>query len=633
MAHIRSERESLHDPVQPSCGAPRPPGLSAAAEFAPAPVQLRRTAARLGQQAAYYVRTDNGWVATSWADFAADVQAAARALLALDVKHGEAVAILGFNRPEWSVMALAAMTIGAIPAGIYWTASSDDIEYILDHSGARVLLCEHAEHFAKVQRRLDRLPRLQQVVMMRGAPTGADLQCGWDAFLALGARLAQAEVDRRLQALRPEDTGSLIYTSGTTGPAKAVVLSHANLCWSAAMLCQLYDVTPRDRMLSYLPFAHIAEQLGCIHNQVWGGFAVYFARSMDELGLHLKEVRPTIFFGVPRVWEKMHAAIEAKLTAATGIKAVLARWALQVGQRWHEVDLAGRRPGLLLDLQRRLANRLIYRKVKQALGFDDARLLMSGAAPIAPDNLRFFTGLDLVVREVYGQSEVCGPTTLSLIGQTRFGSVGKPLPGLELKLGDDGEILVRGPNVFQGYAGRPDDTREALQDGWLRSGDLGYLDADGYLYINGRKKDLIITSGGKNISPANLESGLMNLPLVEHAVACGDGRHFLTALLTLNPESLAAFALEHGLPSTRAEDLHDHPILLAALQAGIDELNTHHARVEQIRKFAVLPRTLTVEAGELTPTLKVRRKLILERERERIDALYSSASSQTHERP
>jgi long-chain acyl-CoA synthetase len=325
---------------------------------------------------------------------------------------------------------------------------------------------------------------------------------------------------------------------------------------------------------------------------------------------------------VPRVWEKIHAGIAGKLDAATGFKAVLAAWALSVGRRWHEQVLQGREPGGWLNLQKAWASRLVYDKVKAALGMDQARLLISAAAPIAPETLRFFSGLDLLIREGYGQSEACGPTTVSLAGSTRIGSVGKPLAGTEVRIAPDGEIQVRGPHVFQGYLGMPEDTAQTLVDGWLQSGDLGHIDADGYLYVSGRKKDLLITSGGKNISPANLEAELMDLPLVEHGIVCGDGRHFLTALLTLKPDALETFLQAHGVQGLDMAVACRHPLVLAELQKGIDDINRHQARVAWIRKFTVLPEPLSIDTGALTATMKIKRKVVLERHREAVEAMY-----------
>lgn len=591
--------------------------------FVAAPARLLATAQQLGAVPAYYERGASQWEPTSWSQYADQVRCAARALIALGVQPGEAVCILGFNRPEWVIMDHAAMMIGAVAAGIYWTSAASEVEYIVDHSHCAVLVAENEAQWAKVADRRHRLPRLQRVVMMRGARADDVWQVSWNDFLALGEPKHQAEVDRRLAALGPDDLGTLIYTSGTTGAPKAVMLSHGNLMWTSAALTAAFGANPADRLISYLPLAHVAEQLGAIHNHVNAGFTLYFAQSIESLGDHLKEVHPTIFFGVPRVWEKMHAGIAAKLSSATGVKALLARWAIDVGQRWHASQLAGQTPGLLLRAQKALASRLIHQKVQQALGLDQARLMISAAAPIAPENLRFFTGLDLLIREVYGQSEDCGPTSISLQGSTRIGAVGKPLAGTEVRIADDGEILVRGPHVFQGYMGRPEDTAQTLVDGWLHSGDLGRFDEDGYLYVSGRKKDLLITSGGKNISPANIEAELMDLPLVEHGVVCGDGRHFLSALLTLKPDALKAFLESQGVTDAVGAEACRHPLVLAELQKGIDAINQQQARVAWVRKFTVLAEPLSVDSGGLTATMKIKRKAVIERHRDAVEKMYA----------
>lgn len=617
---------TAHVHALPAAPVPTEQPLAALAGFVPPPQLLLQTAQRLGNHPAYCVRTASGWQATSWQDHGRQVRDAARALISLGVQRGDAVAILSFNRPEWVTLAFAAMAIGATPVGIYWTSSPQDIAYILNHCKASVLMVDEASRLQAVSACEEPLPHLRHIVMVKDSDQAqaAKPLMSWAEFLGLSKPAQEGEFAQRLQALRPEDIGTLIYTSGTTGPAKAVALSQGNLWWVGHTMHQLFDVDAHDRVISYLPLAHIAEQMSSMHNQVHSGFTVYYARSMEELGDHLKEVRPTIFFGVPRVWEKMQSAIEAKLEDATGVKAALARWAMSVGQRWHALDQAGQPAGPWLTLQKHLAHRLVHRKVKEALGLDKARLLSSGAAPIAPEKLRFFAGLDVVVRELYGQSEVTGPSTLSLPGSTRVGSVGKPLPGTEVMVADDGELRVRGPHVFQCYMGSPQATAESFAGEWLLTGDLGHIDEDGYVYITGRKKDLIITSGGKNISPANIETALMGGHLVEHAVVCGDGRNYLVALITLDPVALTAFATHHGLTEQDAREgrLHTHPLVLQTLQTEIDHVNASMARVAQVRKFAVLPQSLGVATGELTPTLKVKRKVVLERNRSLIDQIY-----------
>lgn len=615
-----------------SAAAPAVPTVPPGEAFVATPQRFLATARARGNDPAYFERADSGWQPTSWADYAAQVQQAARALVALDVQPGEAVCVLGFNRPEWVIMDMAAMMVGAVAAGIYWTSAASEVGYIAGHAGCGVLLAEDAAQWDKLHACRDRLPRLRRVVMMRGAPADDALQLGWDGFMALGAGARegelQAEVERRMAALTPDTLGTLIYTSGTTGGPKAVMLSHGNLAWTSAALSRVFGFVPEDRLISYLPLAHVAEQLGAVHGHAAIGFRLYFARSIEALGSHLPEVRPTVFFGVPRVWEKMHAGIAAKLAQAQaqGSKAALARWALAAGERWHAARLAGRAPGAGLRLRHRLAGRLVHRKVKVALGLDQARLLISAAAPISPEALRFFTGLDLLICESYGQSEDCGPTSVSVPGAVRIGAVGRPLPGTEVRIADDGEILVRGPHVFQGYQGRPEDTAETLVDGWLHSGDLGHMDADGYVYVSGRKKDLLITSGGKNVSPANLEAALMALPLVEHAIVCGDGRHFLAALLTLEPTALQAFLAANGLGELSMAAACRHPRVLAELQRGIDAVNAEQSRVAWIRKFSLLPEPLSIDGGALTATMKIRRNAVIERHRALVEAMYQEGN-------
>lgn len=616
-------QQALLKALPPEDGQGRPqltavPGAGAA--FMSTPARFLRTAARYADRPGYFVRDAQGWKPTTWAAYGDQVLTAARGLIGLGVQPGDIVCILGFNRPEWSVMDMAAMVVGAVPAGVYWTSSVQEVEYILQHSRSPVLLIENQERYAKIASLRDGLTNLKHVVRMDDGKPSDAATLSWRDFLAKGDKSLQKQVDARLQAIKPEEPGTYIYTSGTTGPSKAVELTHANLAWSAQSLCGALGATADQRVISYLPLAHVAEQMISLHSPALLGFPIYFARTLEELSEHLKEVRPTIFFGVPRVWEKMHAAIEAKLGAATGPKAKVAKWALGVSAQWHDTKLKGDMPGMWSSLTKSVADALILKKVKAAIGLDQAHMLSTGAAPISAEMLKFFTGLDMVIREVYGQSESCGATTLSVPGATKLGSVGRPVEGAEVRIADDGEIFVRGPHIFKGYAGNPKGTAETLVDGWLASGDLGHMDEQGYLYITGRKKDLLITSGGKNISPANIEADLMNTHLVEHAVVCGDGRHYLTAMLTLMPDALADFAKHQQLSGA---DLHQHPAVLAELQKGVDHVNSRHARVANIRKFTVLPKSLTIESGELTPTMKVKRKVVLDRYQDVVESLYN----------
>jgi long-chain acyl-CoA synthetase len=584
------------------------------------PHRLLQRAASAPSTIAYQAKLGGRWQPTTWRTFADQVRAAARALISLGFPRGGKVAILGFNRPEWVILDHAAMMAGGAAAGIYTTCSPDEVQYIVHHSEAHVLLVEDAAQLAKVVARRHLLPLLRWVVMMRGAEPSGDGVLSWDEFNRKASATPQAELDARLDALEPSELATLIYTSGTTGPPKGVMLSHANLAWTSRLLVDVGGLDPEgDFALSYLPLSHIAEQMSTIHMPVTAGGTVYFAESLDKVPDNIKECRPTVFFGVPRIWEKFHAGLAAKLGELTGTKRRLFDWARKVCSEVNAHRDRGSPIPRLLQLQYALADRLVIRKLKAALGFDRARVLISGAAPIAPDVLAFFASLDLPIREIYGQSEDTGPTSYNLPGRTRIGSVGPPLPGIEVKIADDGEILVRGPNVFAGYYKEPEATAEALRDGWLCSGDLGVIDKDGFLTITGRKKEIIITAGGKNIAPKNIEASLKQSPIVGEAVVIGDRRKYLVVLVTL--DEAAAMKVAPGL--TDADKLAGSPQIQAAIQQQIDEVNKELARVEQIKKFTILTRQFGIATGELTPTLKIKRKVVVQMYEREIEAMYT----------
>ena len=597
------------------------PRIGAENWYPSTPARLLEKAETRGSDPAYAVRLGEGWAYTSWAEYAEQVRTAARALIALGFEEDETVAILGYNRPEWTITAIAAMMAGGRPAGVYWTSAPPEVAYILQHSKAPVLLVETAEHVEQALELRAECPELEHIIVMEGGAGDHPDVLSWAQFMALGVEEHQDAVSERMKAINETRIGSLIYTSGTTGPPKAVMLSHGNISWSAAKLSEMFKAQPGDRTLSYLPIAHVAEQQSSVHNHVMSGAIMHFAQSMETLADDLQACRPNVFFGVPRVWEKMSETIRGRLAEATGIKAKLAKWAMGVNRRWHEAKLDGRSPNPLLSLQKPLANALVIKKVQAALGLDDSRLLISGAAPISPEVLWFFTGLDLLICEGYGQSETSAPTAFSMPGMMRIGSVGKMIDGMEARVSEEGELQVRGPNVFVGYMNNNEATENTFtRDGWMKTGDVVRIDEDGFVFITGRIKDIIITSGGKNITPANLETDLMNAPLVEHAVVVGDARPYLSALVTLSADALAEFARKHGQSveeARQSQALHDE------LQAAVDAMNRRYARVENIRKFRVLDAPLSVETGELTPTLKVRRNVVISRNQALADAMYA----------
>ncbi len=585
------------------------------------PRRLLQRASEQPSDVAYYDNQAGQWKPTTWKAYAEQARTAARALISLGFPHGGRVAILGFNRPEWAIFDHAAMMAGGAPAGIYTTCSADEVHYIIHHSEAMAVLVENADQLAKVTSKRAELPHLKTIVMMRGATaTGGDV-ISWDAFLARAAETPDQVVDQRIDLIEQADLATLIYTSGTTGPPKGVMLSHHNLAWTSRMLIDVGGAGGGDVMLSYLPLSHIAEQISTIHMPATSGCTIYFAESLEKIGDNIKECRPTVFFAVPRIWEKFHSVLAGKLGETTGVKKRLVQWArrvcTEVNARRDRSEPLPRR----LEAQYRLAHRLVISKIKVALGLDRTRFLVSGAAPIAADILRFFASIDLPIREVYGQSEDTGPTTFNLVGRTKIGTVGSALPGLECKIAGDGEIMVRGPNVFLGYLKDPEATAEAMKDGWLYSGDLGGFDPDGFLTITGRKKEIIITAGGKNIAPKNIEAALKQSPLIGEAVVIGDRRKYLTALLTI--DEVAARKLVPGADDS--DELSEAPALRTAIQAQVDQVNETLARVEQVKRFAILPRPFGIDSGELTPTMKIKREVVAELYKREIDALYTDA--------
>jgi long-chain acyl-CoA synthetase len=564
------------------------------------------------------------WATITWQQFGA----AARRLSAFLAEEGVAeqghVAIWSNNRPEWHIADMAVLSLRCRPVPVYLTLSAEQAGYVLAHSESEVAFVENAVLLERLLQVRGEVPSLRRVVVLEGldAATADGFAIPWTEAMARGdAGLSRfgAELDRRAAAVSLEDVATLIYTSGTTGPPKAVMLTHANIAAGSASTRQFIDVDENDRVLSYLPLAHIAERnVSEFRSYVYGN-VTYFAQSIDKLGEHLRDVRPTQFFAVPRIWEKMAAAIRGQVSTTTGVRGRLLRWAVGVGERRSDVRQSGRPVSAMLARRYALADRLVLSKLRAAVGLDAATILASGAAPIAPDVLRFFDAVGLEIDEVYGQTENSGLATMNRPGAARFGTVGPSVPDSELRLAEDGEILVRNGMVFAGYYKDPEATRATMtEDGFLATGDVGELDADGYLRITDRKKDLIITAGGKNIAPSNIETALKRHSLVANAVAIGDRRPYVTALITLDAEAVAAFAAQHGVAADAdSAPIHDE------VQRHVDAVNARLSNVEQVKRWRLLPRDFEIGV-ELTPTLKVKRKVVTERYAADIEGLYTS---------
>jgi long-chain acyl-CoA synthetase len=556
----------------------------------------------------------------SYAELGRAIREIAGGLAALGVERGDHVAILAGTRPEWTLADLGALSAGATVVPIYQTNSPEECEYILAHAGVRAVFCEDAEQVAKVERVRERCPALEHVIVFDGEVPGtvalADLR-------AQGAATGDAVVAERLALVGPEDVATIIYTSGTTGPPKGCVVTHASLLATAEMYVRELELQD-SRMVIYLflPLAHSLARVAQLATLEAGGTLAFWGGDPSRIVAELAEIRPTHFPSVPRIYEKVHAAALNGVAEQGRVKRALFDWALREGARTRAAERAGEPLSQLAAARHRLADRLVLSKVRGVFG-DRLAMALCGAAPIGREVLEFFDACGVLVLEGYGMTETCAASTLNTPRAVRFGSVGRPLVGSRVAIAEDGEVLMAGPHVFEGYHRDPGATEDVMAGGWLHSGDLGEVDADGYLHITGRKKDLIITSSGKNISPENLESALRETRWISQAVVAGDRRSYLVALLTLDPDEAPRLAEELGIPADLATMTHDERVY-AAIQRDVDAVNARFARIEQIKRFDLLERDLSQADGELTPTLKVKRPVIHRRYGDRIDRLYES---------
>jgi long-chain acyl-CoA synthetase len=576
-----------------------------------------------GDRVAIRSRHDGGWVDQTYRDLDDRVTALAHGLIGAGVEVGDRVCILSDTRPEWTLVDFAVLRAGAVVVPIYPSNSPEECAWVIGNSGARVIVCENEAQVAKVDAVRDQLDALDTVVVIE--PSSGTGALPTLADLAADAPVDPAELDRRRQAVRPDDPWSIVYTSGTTGPPKGCVISHGNmiaLCRSTAALGLMED---DDLAYLFLPLAHMFARIIQMLSANAGATVAYYGGDLTRVVEELAEVRPTILPAVPRIFEKIYVKVTSTAQDAGGLKAKLFAWSLGVARRKARSAEQGLRPSGTLRLEVALADRLVHAKVREVLG-GRVRYCLTGAAPISPEILEFFYGVGIPVIEGYGMTESGAAISTTPLDRPRFGTVGTPLPGVQVRIAEDGEVCARGANVFLGYHGNDKATTETIIDGWLHTGDLGEIDEDGYLSITGRKKDIIITAGGKNLSPANIENDLKRSRWISHAVMHGDRRPYPVALITLDPDEITPWAAEHGLPTTLPE-LAVHPLVHELIQTDLDEANARQAKVGQIKKFAILAEDLSVENGELTPTLKVKRKVVNERHAAVLESLYATNES------
>ncbi|MFQ5650030.1 MAG: AMP-dependent synthetase/ligase [bacterium] len=598
----------------------------------PIPHLFLDTVQRLGDRTALRKKQYGIWHDISWNDYHQSVTKIASALLEMGLDKEDRVAIIGDNCPEWVMVDMAVLCAGGVSVGIYATSSDDQCEYVLTHSESKFLFVENEEQLDKWLQVEKAVKSLQRVIVWDvlglrhfSHPKVMTLE----RLLESGAETAQAQpelLQERLAGIRLEDLAFLIYTSGTTGPPKGAMLSHGNLSWMSHTITQPNPVSVDDEVMSFLPLCHIFERIFSVLAHVNVGYVVNFIENLDTVTDNMREISPTVGYGVPRAWEKYYSSIMLRMADASWFKRQVFSAATRIGKAYSGRKMSKQNVPLWLATAYLLANLVVFRKLRQHLGFDRLRIAYSGAAPISPDVLRFFQSIGINLVEGYGQTEGTGVTTATEAGNVKLGTVGQVLPGAEIKIAEDGEILLRSPGVFRGYFKDPQATAAALHDGWLRTGDIGEIDQDGFLRIIDRKKDILITAGGKNIAPQYIENKLKFSPYINDAVVIGDRRKYLTALIIIDEENVMKFARDHKLHFSTYEDLTKVKQINDLIQKDVDKVNKTVARVEEVRCFVILPKMLYEEDGEVTPTMKVKRRYINEQYRDLIASMYEDGN-------
>ncbi|MBN1882118.1 MAG: long-chain fatty acid--CoA ligase [Deltaproteobacteria bacterium] len=564
----------------------------------------------------------------TWGDLLNESLSFAAGLLSLGFSPGERLAILSFNRLEWIIADLGTLLACGVDVPIYHTNTPEQCAYIIRDADVSCVVVEDAAQLDKILQKKGELPNLKHVILISDdqPPKEHDVIL-LSELMAKGKNelgTLKDEIITQAKNITADDTATIVYTSGTTGPPKGCLLSHRNTLYVLDSIHALIQIDNRvHRSLLILPLSHFYPRVSGYYYNLYQNIPLAIAESIDTLAADMALVRPTYFCSVPRVFEKVYARIVSAAEKGSPLKRALFRWAVSIGRKRSRTITAGRSPSVFLRLRYACASALVFKKIKNVLG-GRLQFAVSAGAPLSAEVGEFIHSIGVVVIEFYGLTETVGGT-MTTFSEFRYGTVGKAMPGFEVTLAPDGEILIRGNN-FKGYHNRPELTEDVLKDGWCYTGDVGRWDDDGFLIITDRKKDLIITSGGKNISPQNIENRLKQIPLIANAIVIGDGRNYLTAILTLDPEEARQFAMGLGIPSDSSEEISRHPSVRDVIEKGVDSANADLARFETIKKFALLPNDFTQDKGEITPTLKLRRKVIRENYADIIESLYASSA-------
>jgi long-chain acyl-CoA synthetase len=595
------------------------------------PKLFHHRVAEWGARTAFREKRLGIWRATSWRDYGERAKWTGLGLVSLGLQRGEVVSILAETMPQWLYADRGVMGAGGVSNGIYPTDAARQVEYILNDSGSRFLFVENQEQLDKYLEVRERCPLLRKAIVfdLEGLAGFRDPQViSFDELLALGRNHEANHPDlwdELVDASEPEELALLVYTSGTTGPPKGAMLCHRNVLFQIDNAGAFIPLQEGGEQLAFLPLCHIAERTFTVFLPLRSGAVANFAESIETVPDNVREVAPTLFFAVPRIWERFYSGVVIRMKDATWIGRLAYAWAMRLGLAVAERRLEGREPSAGLALMFKIANRLVLENIKRSIGMHRVRYAATGAAPIAPDLIKWYHALGINMREVYGQTENCGLAT-GMPDRVKLGTVGVAAPRTELRLSPESEILLRGPHVFMGYYNQPTKTAETVRDGWLHTGDVGFLDNEGYLKITDRMKDIIITAGGKNITPSEFENLLKFSPYVSDAVVIGDRRKFLTCLVMIDYDNVAKYAQDANVTFTDFASLCRTREVQDLIWSEIEKVNRGFARVETIKKFCLIEHQLSVEDDELTPTMKLKRKFVNEKYKELIESMYAGAA-------
>ena len=586
--------------------------------------QLMLAAAKFSGDVAIKHNVDGEWREVTYSELGATTEAIAKGLIASGVGLGDKVAILGNTRAEWTYADFGSLCAGAVVAPIYQSNSPEECEYVLNHSGAKILFVEDVTQLKKIEQVRDQLNQLEMIVVIDAQPVELDDAITLKDLMTLGEAVSDSDFETRVSSIRPEDLCTIVYTSGTTGPPKGCMITHENFRNTTRMgtntIADMDELNGETTYL-FLPLAHVFARLTQFVVTDIGGTIAYWRRDPQMIVPDLMELKPESLPSVPRIFEKIYTLANNAAAAKPPEEQELFKQAIEVGKAVRAMQDAGEEVPADLQAIFDRADESVYANVRALFGGNIKRAV-TGAAPIAKEILEFFYACGVPVYEGYGMTETSTLTSANnAVNGVKFGSIGRPVAGVTVRIAEDGEILVKGPNIFQGYYKDTAATAEAISDGWMHTGDLGYIDEDGFIFINGRKKDIIITAGGKNITPANWENAMKQNRWISQAVMYGDRRPYLTAVLTLDPEEAPALAAELGI---EPEALADSPAVHEKIQQVVDAVNEKFAGVEQVKRFAILPQDLTIEDGSLTPSMKVKRNVVHERFADNYDALYDT---------